>query len=206
MHAVIDRPRATGLDRAAPRPRGQGKGSGYRGFHPALNDRCELALAEHLAAPAASPAWQRAADAMALAGRIVTAHGMPARHAAARQQLAGFLGVYDRFFRLPAQWKLAPATAPGSPLTWRTAAGDAVVDVVRTAPPSHPLLDADVHTRLAELATWAADCDVRLVGVRLLALSAPATSLLHDLVTGTVEALAGTALAGQLRVPGGVSR
>ncbi|WP_324273770.1 hypothetical protein [Blastococcus brunescens] len=59
---------------------------------------------------------------------------MPARHAAARQQLAGFLGVYDRFFRLPDACRLSPFPAPGAPLTWTTADDSIVIDVVRTAP------------------------------------------------------------------------
>jgi hypothetical protein len=204
VNAVIDRPRAADPDRAAPR-RGQGNGEGYRGFHPALNDRCELALAEHLATPAAGPAWQRAADALALAGRVVATHGMPARHAAARQQLAGFLGVYDRFFRLPASWRLAPVPVSESPLTWRTATGDVVVDVVRTAPPRHPLVDAGTLARLAAIAGWAEVGGGRLAGVRLLALSAPATSLLRD-PAGGFEPLAGTAFAGGLTPPAGVAR
>lgn len=68
MTAVLDRPRAT----TAP-------ARGYRGFHSALDDRCEHALAAHLAAdaPAGTPSWLRAADALTLAARIVEMHGMP---------------------------------------------------------------------------------------------------------------------------------
>lgn len=205
MNAVIDRPSAAAAARAVPRPRGQGKGQGYRGFHPALDDRCELALAEHLAAPAAAPAWARAADALALAGRVVAIHGMPARHAAARQQLAAFLGVYDRFFRLPGQWTLSPAAVTGAPLTWRTEGDDVLVDVVHTAPPSHPLTDSGTLARLAGFAAWAEDQPVRLVGVRLLAMAAPATSLLYVPAAGC-EPLAGTRFAGGLTAPGGVAR
>jgi hypothetical protein len=205
VNAVIDRPQAAESARAPARTRAQGSGQGYRGFHPALNERCELALAEHLAAPSAAPAWARSADALTLAGRVIAVHGMPARHAAARQQLAAFLGVYDRFFRLPEQWRLAAVSAPDSPLTWRTQRGDVVVDVMRTAPASHPLVDADLTTRVTLLAAWASDRGARLAGVRVLALSAPATSLLHDPVTG-FEFLAATTLAGGLTVPVGVAR
>jgi hypothetical protein len=205
VNAVIDRPRAAGLPRAVPPARGQGKGQGYRGFHPALDDRCELALAEHLTRPTDDPAWERAADSIALAGRVVAVRGMPARHAAACQQLAAFLGVYDRYFRLPGTWRLTPLTEPESPLTWRTHRGDVVVDVVRTAPPSHPLIDARTRARLAAVAAWAEDHRLRLVGVRLLAMLAPSTSLLHDPATG-FESLRGTALAGGLPLPDGVSR
>lgn len=196
MNAVIDRPLAAEPSRAAPRARRyQGTGQGYRGFHPALDERCETALAEHLAAALTGPAWEQAADALALAGRVIAIHGMPARHAAARQQLAGFLGVYDRFFRLESPWRLSREMVPNSPLTWTTPTGDVVVDVVRTAPPSHPLLDTGSQTRLREAAAWAEDRDLRLRGVRVLALSAPATSLLLDRATGS-ESLAGTAFAG----------
>ncbi len=206
MNAVIDRPLAAEPPRAAPRTRRyQGTGQGYRGFHPALDERCETALAEHLAAPATRPAWEQAADALALAGRVIAIHGMPARHAAARQQLAGFLGVYDRFFRLGGAWRLSPATAPQSPLTWTTPGGDVVVDLVRTAPPSHPLLDTASQARLRDAAAWAADRDLRLRGVRVLALSAPATSLLLDPATGA-DLLAGTAFAAGLTTPAGVAR
>jgi hypothetical protein len=205
VNAVIDRPPAATPRATARTRRGQGKGQGYRGFHPALDARCELALAEHLAAPAAPAAWDRAADALTLAGRIVAAHGMPARHAAARQQLAGFLGVYDRFFRLPERFRLTPAAAPESPLTWRTGRGDVVVDVVHTAPPSHPLIDDAARARLSALTTWAATTGARLVGVRLLALSAPATSLLHT-PAGGFEPLGGTEFAGGLAAGSGVSR
>jgi hypothetical protein len=205
VNAVIDRPRAAGLPRAVPPARGQGKGQGYRGFHPALDDRCELALAEHLTRPTDDPAWERAADSIALAGRVVAVHGMPARHAAARQQLAAFLGVYDRFFRLPERWQLGPTTAPSSPLTWRATNGDVVVDVARTAPPSHPLVDAATLDRLSTVTAWADARGLRLVAVRLLALSAPVTSLLHDPATG-LEPLTGSAFAGGLSVPAGVAR
>lgn len=205
MNAVIDRPRAAAPHRAVPPARGQGKGSGYRGFHPALGDRCELALAEHLAAPTGAPACECAADVLALTARVIAAHGMPARHAAARQQLAAFLGVYDRYFRLPGAWRLTPLTAPESPLTWRTHRGDVVVDVVRTAPPSHPLIGAGTHARLAAVTAWAEDQRLRLAGVRLLAMLAPSTSLLHDPAIG-FEPLAGTGLAGGLTVLAGVSR
>src|SRR5690348_5649525 len=81
------------------------------------------------------PAWARAADALALAGRVVAAHGMPARHAAARQQLAGLLGVYDRFFGMGPTWQLGSSAAPGAPLTWLNGRGDIVIDIARTAPP-----------------------------------------------------------------------
>lgn len=205
MNAVIDRPRAAEPTRAAPRPDSQGTGQGYRGFHPALNERCEIALAEHLAAPDAGPAWARAADALALAGRVVAVHGMPARHAAARQQLAGFLGVYDRFFRLPGTWQLRAQTAPGAPLTWRAVDGSIVIDVVRTAPPSHPLVEAGTTTRLSELTAWAQAHGVALAGVRVLALSAPGTSLLQAPGAG-LQPLAGTALGGHLSAPTGVTR
>jgi hypothetical protein len=40
VNAVIDRPHAADPQRAAPRPRSQGTGQGYRGFHPALDERC----------------------------------------------------------------------------------------------------------------------------------------------------------------------
>lgn len=200
VNAVIDRPPAADLTHAVPASRGQGRGTGYRGFHPALDARCELALAEHLAAPACGPAWERAADALALAGRIVAVHGMPARHAAARQQLAAFVGVYDRFFRLPATWRLGSVTAPGSPLTWRAGNGDVLIDVVRTAPPSHPLVDASTLARVAAVAAWAADSGARVIGVRLLALSATATSLLRD-PAGGFGPLTDTSFAGGLTVP-----
>jgi hypothetical protein len=205
VNAVIDRPRAAEPPRAAPRSRSQSTGKGYGGFHPALNERCEIALAEHLAVPGMGPAWARAADALALAGRVVAVHGMPARHAAARQQLAGFLGVYDRFFRLPDTWQLSSAPAPGAPLTWRAADGSIVIDIVRTAPPSHPLVDAGATTRLSELTTWGQAHGVRLVGVRVLALSAPATSLLQMPGTG-LQPLAGTAPGAHLSAPTGVTR
>ncbi|MCZ2818023.1 hypothetical protein [Modestobacter sp. VKM Ac-2984] len=204
MNAVIDRPPATGptpATAALARPAGE---KGYRGFHQALNGRCELALAEHLDTPAGGPAWERAADALALAGRIVATHGMPARHAATRQQLAAFLGVYDRFFRLPAGWELDAVAPLEAPLTWRSAAGAVLVDVVRTAPPSHPLADADSFARISQATAWAERCGLRLAGVRLLALSAPATSLLHDPVGGLVP-LAGTRYAGALVTPAGVA-
>src|SRR4051812_22206787 len=70
VNAVIDRPRAAEPPRAVPPARGQGKGSGYRGFHPALDDRCELALAKYLAGPAGAPAGERAAECIAVAGRV----------------------------------------------------------------------------------------------------------------------------------------
>lgn len=208
MNAVIDRPSATGPAPATAAPSRPAGRQGYRGFHQALNVRCELALAEHLTAPAGgpagAPAWERAADVLALAGRIVAAHGMPARHAAARQQLAAFLGVYDRFFRLSAGWALDPVAPLESPLTWRTPAGTVLVDVVRTAPASHPLTDADAVTRISQASSWAQQRGLRLAGVRLLALSAPATSLLHHPVDGLVP-LAGTGLADALTVPAGVA-
>ena len=204
MNAVIDRPPATGPAAATAGPSRPAGRQGYRGFHQALNTRCELALAEHLSAPASGPAWERAADALALAGRIVATHGMPARHAAARQQLAAFLGVYDRFFRLPTDWALDSAASPESPLTWRTAAGAVLVDVVRTAPSSHPLADADTFSRILQADAWAQRRGLRLAGVRLLALSAPATSLLHNPVDGLVP-LAQTAFAGALAVPAAVA-
>ncbi len=204
MNAVIDRPHAAEAQ-AALLSRGQGKGQGYRGFHPALDTRCETALAEHLTAAASGPAWERAADALLLAGRIISVHGMPSRHAAARQQLAGFLGVYDRFFHLPSPWQLSPATAPDSPLTWRTPRGDALVDVVRTAPPSHPLVDPALQSRVRAVAVWARESGLRLAGVRVLALSAPATSLLHNAATG-FEPLAVTAFGGGLGASAGMTR
>lgn len=120
--------------------------------------------------------------------------------AAARQQLAAFLGVYDRFFRLPGTWRLAGATAPASPLTWRAETGDVLVDVVRTAPPSHPLVDAGTLARVAAVAAWAEDRSARLVGVRLLAVSAPGTSLLRDSAGGFVP-LTDTSFAGGLPLP-----
>jgi hypothetical protein len=205
VNAVIDRPRAAEPQQAAPQARSQATGQGYRGFHPALNERCEIALAEHLAVPADGPAWARAADALALAGRVVAAHGMPARHAAARQQLAGLLGVYDRFFRLGPTWRLSPTPAPGAPLTWRNRRGDVVIDIARTAPPSHPLVDAGTTARINALNAWAQSEGHRLVAARVLALLAPATSLL--LVPGTgLQPLAGTALGGRLGVPAEVTR
>jgi hypothetical protein len=204
VNAVIDRPSAAGPAPATALPQQPGRRQGYRGFHEALNSRCELALAEHLAIPAGGPAWERATDALALAGRIVAVHGMPARHAAARQQLAAFLGVYDRFFRLPRSWELDPMAPLESPLTWRTAAGHVLVDVVRTAPPSHPLADTGTFTRLSEAVAWAETRGLRLAGVRLLALSAPATSLLHNPATGLLP-LADTEFAGALAAPAGVA-
>jgi len=204
VNAVIDRPPATGPVPATAAPSRPAGRQGYRGFHQALNARCELALAEHLATPAGGPAWERAADALALAGRIVAVHGMPARHAAARQQLAAFLGVYDRFFRLPTGWALDVVAPLEAPLTWRTSTGAVLVDVVRTAPPSHPLTDAATLARISQANAWAERRGLRLAGVRLLALSAPATSLLHHPVDGLVP-LAGTSVAGELAVPAGVA-
>jgi hypothetical protein len=163
VNAVIDRSPASSST-SATLPRQSTGSAGYRGFHQALSARCELALAQHLAIPASRPAWERAADALVLAGRIVAEHGMPVRHAAARQQLAAFLGVYDRFFRLPAGWALDPLAPQSAPLTWRTASGDVLVDVVRTAPASHPLADADTFTRLSEATGWAERRGWRLAG------------------------------------------
>jgi hypothetical protein len=205
VNAVIDRRRAAEPQRAIPQARGQGKSQGYRGFHPALDERCEIALAEHLAVPTAGPAWARAVDSLALAGRVVAAHGMPARHAAARQQLAGFLGVYDRFFRLTEDWQLSPCPAPGAPLTWRAADGHLVVDVVRTAPPSHPLVDAGTTARMSELAAWSQAQGARVVAFRVLAMSAPAASLLH-VPGGGMRPLAGSPLGGHVSSPSGVTR
>jgi len=88
--------------------------------------------------------------------------------------------------------------------TWRTAAGAVLVDVVRTAPPSHPLTDAETFARISQANAWAEQRGLRLAGVRLLALSAPATSLPHHPVDELVP-LADTSFAGALAVPAGVA-
>ena len=198
MHALIDRP-AADPHRLTPPSAGSTSGSGYRGFHPALDERCALLLAEHLAAAAAGSPRERAVAALTLAGRVVAEHGMPARHAAARQLLAAFPAVYDRFFRLPATWQLtagpAATQAAGSTLTWVTADGHALVDVLHTAPPSHALVDGSPHQRLAALESWARQAGLRLVAVRLLAMTAPGTSLMQE-PSGEFGPLAATPFAG----------
>lgn len=169
MTAVIDRPA---------RP---SRGQGYAGFNTALDARSEHMLAEHLRhpLPADAPTWTRSRRALALAARVVDIHGMPARHDAARQQLAGHPAVYDRYFRLPGQWTLTGA-APACPLTWADGHGNVVIDFVRTAPPSHPLADKAALDRLADVTAWAQDIPGTLVGVRFLSIAAPGMSLVHD--------------------------
>lgn len=181
------------------RPRARSARSSGRDFHTELGECCELALTRHARMPSpADPAMRTvAAAALQIAAQAVAAHGMSLRHDAARQLIAGQLGVYDRFFRLPAAWRPAPA-APGSPLTWRNRAGEVVIDMVRTAPPSHPLVDAATRARLTAVATWAQQSGGDIAGVRILSMAAPSDSLLHQPSTGftpLAETTFGTRLA-----------
>ncbi|UOY01645.1 hypothetical protein [Blastococcus sp. PRF04-17] len=169
MTAVIDRPA---------RP---SRGQGYGGFNTALDVRSEHMLAEHLRhpLPTDAPTSMCSRRALTLAARIVDMHGMPVRHDAARQQLAGHPAVYDRYFRLPEEWTLTGA-APACPLTWADGHGNIVIDFVRTAPPSHPLADRAAWDRLAEVTAWAQSSAGDRVSVRILSIAAPAMSLVHQ--------------------------
>ena len=196
MHAVTERPTATPVTAVS---------VGYKGFHSELDSRCEFGIATYLSDQtlAERAPWETAAARLTLAADIITTHGMSTRHAAARQLLAGYLGVYDRYFRLQRSWR--PTPAPASPLTWQnTKTGELLVDIVRTAPPSHPLVNIPVHDRLAQLNQWATDNDATLAGVRILAMSAPAQSLLHAPTAGLTELL-GTSFAPSLTTMAGVA-
>lgn len=81
-----------------------------------------------------------------------------------------------------------------SPVTWRDTTGRVLVDIVRTAPPSHPLTDGAVLARITAVRSWSQRDNHALAGVRILSLAAPATSLLHDAHEG-LTALAGTVFA-----------
>lgn len=186
----------TAADSAQPRKRG------YQGFHTELDECSELALAVHVARPVRAKATLRsiASDALLVAARTVEVHGMPIRHDAARQLLAGHLGVYDRYFRLPAGWHLT-TPAPGSALTWRRTTGEVVIDLARSAPPSQPLLDAVTRHRLAAVTVWAREHRVTFAGVRILSMAAPATSLLYQPGAGLTplsDTRLGTRLAADL--------
>jgi hypothetical protein len=156
---------------------------GYRGFDSELELRFESAVRAEHANPKSGPGPR---SRLLTAARILEQEGMPARHAAARQLLVGYLGVFDRFFGPPADGCLEPTT---DFLCWRCPGG-LVIDVPRAVGGQRVLLDADTHAKLAAAHRFAAQRGDVLLGTRVLALAAPATSLWVG-GDGDVEPLAG---------------
>lgn len=182
--AMTTRGRATG--RPVP---SEPKPAGYRGFTTALEARLVTALRQRYAPGAPLDAESR----LLTAARVVADQGMPARHAAARQLLVGYLGVYDRFLGPPPGARLDPDPAL---LAWQLTEG-VVVDVPRAVTGNQPLLDTGALHRLDTARRWAAGAGRPLLGVRVLAMGAPATSLLAT-PDGEFVSLAGTTFVGGL--------
>lgn len=172
-------------------------GAGEGAYREALDERTQQLLSQLVAGPYQDGPVPPV-ELMLGAARIVNEHGMPLRHAAARQAIACYAAEYLRHFAFEASSYAGDSQTAETPgLLWRVpaallSASDAtasedegvVLDVVRCIALDSPVVTAAARDRsVALLRAQLADPDLAglpLLGVRLCVLGAPRQSVLLD--------------------------